>query len=264
MNLGERIKSLRADRGIERADLAKIIGITYHALSKYETNEREPDYEILKIIADYFRVTTDYLLGRQVYAETTLTGVAKLTVNDDTSPQVNELLETVEKLSPEQQDVILTVAKAMAGQSSPSKDEKAATMEVASSDPIADIPYWNLRLKALREEKGVTLEEAAVDMHKMTNNFITADILREYEEGRNELEPSDLAAVIRYYHATREFIMGSSNDRRSAGQVHGVLEAASRTDNPINPLPEEAERSLNAFKKEVGLFCEEKGGKEEK
>ncbi len=33
-------------------------------MSKYETGEREPDYETLKHLADYFNVSLDYLLGR--------------------------------------------------------------------------------------------------------------------------------------------------------------------------------------------------------
>lgn len=64
MSLGDKIKYLRTDKGIERAVLAETLGISYHALSKYETSEREPDYETVKRIADYFEVTTDYLLGR--------------------------------------------------------------------------------------------------------------------------------------------------------------------------------------------------------
>lgn len=64
MTLGERIRYLRDKKHIERQELAKSIGITYHALSKYETDDRDPDYETLVKIADYFEVTTDYLLGR--------------------------------------------------------------------------------------------------------------------------------------------------------------------------------------------------------
>ncbi len=65
MGLGDRIKQLRIQNSIDRSNLAKSIGITYHALSKYETNEREPDYETIKTLADYFNVTTDYLLGHE-------------------------------------------------------------------------------------------------------------------------------------------------------------------------------------------------------
>ncbi|MGS0765682.1 helix-turn-helix domain-containing protein [Syntrophomonas curvata] len=64
MTLGARIRLLRDKNQIERQQLADGIGITYHALSKYETDEREPDFGVLLKLADYFNTSTDYLLGR--------------------------------------------------------------------------------------------------------------------------------------------------------------------------------------------------------
>lgn len=60
---GDILRRLRDRENISREDFAKKIGITYAALSKYETNLRQPDYETLTKIATYFNVTTDYLLG---------------------------------------------------------------------------------------------------------------------------------------------------------------------------------------------------------
>ena len=65
MQLGEKIKKLRVDHKISRNELANILGISYSTISKYETNVRRPDNEMLKNIADYFRVSADYLLGRE-------------------------------------------------------------------------------------------------------------------------------------------------------------------------------------------------------
>jgi len=64
VKFGDRIKFLREKEYTERSGLADKIGLTYHALSKYETSEREPDFQTLIKIADYFNVSTDYLLGR--------------------------------------------------------------------------------------------------------------------------------------------------------------------------------------------------------
>lgn len=63
MTLGKRIKYLREKENIKRAQLADSIGLSYHALSKYETGEREPEYDILCRIARYFHVSVDFLLG---------------------------------------------------------------------------------------------------------------------------------------------------------------------------------------------------------
>ena len=62
--LGERIKKLRDREDIQQIDFAKKIGVSNVVLSRYESGERKPDYEILKKIADFFNVTTDYLLGQ--------------------------------------------------------------------------------------------------------------------------------------------------------------------------------------------------------
>lgn len=64
MKIGDKIKQLREEINMSRSELAQKIGITYYALSKYETNERQPDYDTLKNIANLFNVSTDYLLGR--------------------------------------------------------------------------------------------------------------------------------------------------------------------------------------------------------
>jgi transcriptional regulator with XRE-family HTH domain len=61
---GERIALLREKQGMTQEDLASALGISRASLSHYETNRREPDHETINKIASYFRVTTDYLLGR--------------------------------------------------------------------------------------------------------------------------------------------------------------------------------------------------------
>lgn len=60
----KRLKQLRKEKKLTREQLAEKLDITYYALSKYETGDRQPDYQTLKKIADFFDVSTDYLLGR--------------------------------------------------------------------------------------------------------------------------------------------------------------------------------------------------------
>ncbi|NMA85101.1 MAG: helix-turn-helix transcriptional regulator [Epulopiscium sp.] len=105
MKIGDKIRQLREEIDLERTELAKKIGVTYHALAKYETNERQPDYEILKVIADFFNVSTDYLLGRTnvrtpVYDNpSTLTKKENNSYNiDDLSPESKKELEKYIKL----------------------------------------------------------------------------------------------------------------------------------------------------------------------
>lgn len=61
---GDRLKSLRNNRGLSQMDFAKQIGISKSAVNMYERGEREPSFEILETIADYFNVDLDYLIGK--------------------------------------------------------------------------------------------------------------------------------------------------------------------------------------------------------
>lgn len=62
--LGERLKCLRREKKISQAVLAEAIGVGQSSIASYESDERNPSYEVLCLLADYFDVSTDYLLGR--------------------------------------------------------------------------------------------------------------------------------------------------------------------------------------------------------
>jgi len=64
MTIGKRISQLRDKRGWTQEQLAASLGISRAALSHYEKNRREPDTETLTKIADLFKVSIDYLVGR--------------------------------------------------------------------------------------------------------------------------------------------------------------------------------------------------------
>ena len=59
--IGQKLKALRGKRRQE--DIAKAIGISRARYSHYENEIREPDNDTLKLLANYFGVTVDYLLG---------------------------------------------------------------------------------------------------------------------------------------------------------------------------------------------------------
>lgn len=62
--LGDILKKLRKEKGITQEELGKILGVTTSMVGMYETNARKPSYEVLLKMADYFGVSTDYLLGK--------------------------------------------------------------------------------------------------------------------------------------------------------------------------------------------------------
>lgn len=59
-----RLKELRKEKGISQLKLAFDLNMNQNTISRYETCEREADYETLIKFADYFNVSLDYLLGR--------------------------------------------------------------------------------------------------------------------------------------------------------------------------------------------------------
>ncbi len=61
---GELLAELRLDRKLTQRDLAHILHVTVGTISNYENDVHFPDVEKLIELADYFEVTTDYLLGR--------------------------------------------------------------------------------------------------------------------------------------------------------------------------------------------------------
>ncbi|MGN8232315.1 helix-turn-helix domain-containing protein [Priestia flexa] len=61
---GKRLATLRKEKGISQYEFADRIGFSRGQVANYEQGKREPDYETLQKIADFFNVSTDYLLGR--------------------------------------------------------------------------------------------------------------------------------------------------------------------------------------------------------
>ena len=62
MKYGDVLKELLEDRGITQKQLAKELCLASSTIGNYVNNQREPDYSVLKQIAAYFHVSTDYLL----------------------------------------------------------------------------------------------------------------------------------------------------------------------------------------------------------
>lgn len=58
-----KLKELRKEKGISQLKLAMDLSMNQNTISRYETEERQADYETLIKIADYFNVSIDYLWG---------------------------------------------------------------------------------------------------------------------------------------------------------------------------------------------------------
>lgn len=59
----ERFKTLRLKHDLSQQELADELNISKSSVSMYEREQREPDFETLETIADFFNVNMDYLIG---------------------------------------------------------------------------------------------------------------------------------------------------------------------------------------------------------
>jgi len=58
-----RLKILREEKNLFQSDLAKILNVSIAAYSFYESGKRDMGTDTVKKLADFFNVSTDYLLG---------------------------------------------------------------------------------------------------------------------------------------------------------------------------------------------------------
>lgn len=61
IKLGEKIKSLRKQKNISQEVLAQVLGVSFQAVSKWETGATMPDVSLIPAIASFFEVSTDEL-----------------------------------------------------------------------------------------------------------------------------------------------------------------------------------------------------------
>ena len=68
------IRALRKEKNLTMKELGKMMGVAESTISMYENGYREPDTKTLIRLADFFNVSTDYLLGRTENAHDPLSG----------------------------------------------------------------------------------------------------------------------------------------------------------------------------------------------
>lgn len=90
----EALRRLRREKGISMKELGKKIGVAESTISQYETGKREPDFETLLKLGEFFNVSVDYLLRGEQYHEKT----PALTAKDerDISKKLEEALSQLE------------------------------------------------------------------------------------------------------------------------------------------------------------------------
>ncbi|WP_342472360.1 helix-turn-helix transcriptional regulator [Metasolibacillus sp. FSL H7-0170] len=94
--LSNRLKSLRMQHRKTQQEIADFLGISRQGYAKYENNLGEPDNSTLSKLGDYFKVSTDYLLGRSNHPQLTAEK------DHEVDAEVDELMKILEAMSPEE------------------------------------------------------------------------------------------------------------------------------------------------------------------
>ena len=97
MSFGEVLRNLLEEKDITQKQLADNLNVGASTLGNYIQNIREPDFEMLKCLATYFRVSTDYLLEYKS--------------NLNISNQEDELLRVFRTLTKDQQEFLIEQGK---------------------------------------------------------------------------------------------------------------------------------------------------------
>lgn len=88
LRFGERLRYLRKGRGLQQGELGELFGLSPSAIGSYERGLREPSYRHLIAFAEYFKVSTDYLLG---------TTEERMTLDEYISQDTLDLFELLSK-----------------------------------------------------------------------------------------------------------------------------------------------------------------------
>lgn len=106
---GNILEELRKDRKMTQKELSEVIYVTTGTISNYENDRYLPDIEKLIMLADYFNVTIDYLLGRASYNLNPDTFEKPI----DTTTTIGSILKDFIALSANRQSIILGIVNDM-------------------------------------------------------------------------------------------------------------------------------------------------------
>lgn len=106
--LKNRLVSLRKDKGLSQYEAAKLLGFSRGKLANYEQGSRQPDYDTLEIIADFYKTSTDFLLGRTDKQNEKTDDEVERILKD---PQTNLMFDGWKNMDEEQREEALSMIK---------------------------------------------------------------------------------------------------------------------------------------------------------
>ena len=151
--IGDTLKQLRTKQGLTSEELCSKIGIKGGSYRNYERNDRKPDYDTLVKLADFYGVTTDYLLGRPDAKEPADPIASLPTVDEMEKDLFREWLGLDEASRKAFLDVLRKiVADDQKRQAEDSRSKIMTVKEAARSDDAGNAPHTADYPQALLDE----------------------------------------------------------------------------------------------------------------
>lgn len=126
----DRLKQLRKEKNLTQIQLAQIFNVANGTIAMWETGKREPDFDTIGRLADYFKVSIDYLMGRvnqpwfyldtQKMLENMISSEDERQTEKKPAPEngdgpsetAKRFMDLVDKLTPDQQQLLLAQLQA--------------------------------------------------------------------------------------------------------------------------------------------------------
>lgn len=104
----DRLRELRSEKGISQADLSKMLKLSRSRINMYERGEREPNFETLELLGDFFNVDLDYLLGKSDIKNKSPISPAEYTNQEiELTSEEEHLISVFRTLSPDGKSYVL-------------------------------------------------------------------------------------------------------------------------------------------------------------
>lgn len=101
----DRLRLLRKKHSLTQVQFAQKLNVANGTVAMWETGKREPDFDTILRIADFFHVSVDYLLGRDTEKPTPMNGSGLSEIRKD-------FMGLVDRLTPDQQQLLLAQLQA--------------------------------------------------------------------------------------------------------------------------------------------------------
>ena len=172
MNIGNKIKELRKQRGITQEQLASSIGISFQAVSKWENNIALPDITLAPILASYFGVSMDELFDfslKEIEIEVQKIVDEAYKFRESNHIESRRILEEGLKKYPDN-DILLNNLLYVV--TDPDETIKIAN-ELITKTTYSDVKYDSLRFLAYAYKKKGDLKSAEAAVEQIPEIYFT-------------------------------------------------------------------------------------------